>query len=414
LPANANYKIRPVLYNSWEATRFNVNEEGQKKLAEKAASLGVELFVLDDGWFGERNDDTAGLGDWYVNKEKFPHDLSSLISYVNKLGMDFGLWVEPEMVNKNSNLYNLHPDWVYHFPNRPRSESRNQLVLNLAKNEVVEYIYDFMNKLLGTYNIRFIKWDMNRPFSESGWPEAPKSQQREIWVRHVLGLYHILDKLRKKHPEVIFESCSGGGGRVDLGILQRADQVWTSDNTDAFDRLKIQEGFSYAYAPKIMMSWVTDTPNRLNRRKLNLEYRFNVAMMGSLGIGGNLNTWSDDEMKLAKEKISQYKKIRKIIQHGNQYRLLPTWKGNLVAVEYVNNDKDKAVLFVFLHSQQFGEKLPPIKLKGLVSDSLYQYQDDESEKVILSGKALKEIGLKLDLRGDFNSKLIIVEKKNNV
>ena len=306
----------------------------------------------------------------------------------------------------------IHPDWVYHFPNRPRSESRNQLVLNLAKKEVVEYIYDFINTLLGTYNIKFIKWDMNRPFSEPGWPDVLKSQQQEIWVRHVQGLYQILDRLRRKHPEVIFESCSGGGGRVDLGILQRTDQVWVSDNTDAFDRLKIQEGFSYAYTPKIMMSWVTDSPHWLNHRKLSLEYRFNVAMMGSLGIGGNLNNWSKTEMGLAKEKIRQYKKIREIIQHGEQYRLLPTWKGNLVAVEYVNKDKNLVVLFVFLHSQQFGEKLPQVKLKGLISDSLYQYQDG-NEKVILSGKALKEIGVKVDLKGDFDSKLIILEKKKN-
>ena len=411
LPGNLNHKIRPVLYNSWEATKFSVNEEGQKELAKKAASLGVELFVLDDGWFGERNDDRAGLGDWYVNKKKFPHDLTSLISYVNELGMNFGLWVEPEMVNKNSKLYHLHPDWVYHFPNRPRSESRNQLVLNLAKKEVVEYIYDFMNTLLGTYNIKFIKWDMNRPFSEPGWPEALKPQQQEIWVRHVQGLYQILDRLRRKYPEVIFESCSGGGGRVDLGILQRTDQVWISDNTDAFDRLKIQEGFSYAYAPKIMMSWVTDSPSWLNHRKLSLDYRFNVAMMGSLGIGGNLNNWSKNEIKLAKEKVIQYKKIREIIQHGDQYRLLATWKGNLVAVEYVNKEKDIVVLFVFLHSQQFGEKVLPIKLKGLISDDLYQYQDG-NKKITLSGKALKEIGLKVNLKGDFDSKLIILEKQN--
>ena len=412
LPANARDKIRSVLYNSWEATKFNVNEEGQKKLAEKAASLGVELFVLDDGWFGERNDDTGGLGDWYVNKKKFPHSLTSLISYVNKLGMDFGLWVEPEMVNKNSKLYNLHPDWVYHFQNRPQSESRNQLVLNLAKKEVKEYIYNFMNNLLNKYNIKFIKWDMNRPFSEPGWLEAPKSQQREIWVRHVYSLYQIIDKLRKKYPKIIFESCSGGGGRVDLGILQRADQVWTSDNTDAFDRLKIQEGFSYAYTPKIMMSWVTDSPNRLNHRKLSLDYRFNVAMMGSLGIGGNLNNWSKTEMKIAKKKISQYKKIRKIIQHGYQYRLLSPRNNNFAAVEYVSKNKDQAILFVFLHSQQFGEKLLPIKLKGLINDALYQYQDG-NKKIILSGKALKEIGLKVDLKGDFDSKLIILEKKKS-
>lgn len=411
LPGNLNHKIRPVLYNSWEATKFNVNEEGQKKLAEKAASLGVELFVLDDGWFGERNDDTAGLGDWYVNKEKFPNGLTSLISYVNELGMDFGLWVEPEMVNRNSKLYNLHPDWVYHFPNRTRSESRNQLVLNLAKKEVAEYIHDSINKLLDKYNIKFIKWDMNRPFSEPGWPDVPKFQQQEIWVRHVQGLYQILDRLRRKYPEVIFESCSGGGGRIDLGILQRTDQVWVSDNTDAFDRLKIQEGFSYVYTPKIMMSWVTDSPNWLNHRKLSLEYRFNVAMMGSMGVGGNLNNWSKTEMGLAKEKIRQYKKIGEIIQHGEQYRLLPTWKGNLVAVEYINKDKNLVVLFVFLHSQRFGEKLSPVKLKGLISDSLYKYHDG-NKKVILSGKALEEIGVKVDLKGDFDSKLIILEKEN--
>ena len=253
---------------------------------------------------------------------------------------------------------------------------------------------------------------MNRPLSEPGWLDVPKSHQQEIWVSHVQSLYQIIDKLRKKYPEVIFESCSGGGGRVDLGILQRTDQVWVSDNTDAFDRLKIQEGFSYAYTPKIMMSWVTDSPNWLNHRKLSLDYRFNVAMMGSMGIGGNLNNWSKTEMKIAKKKISQYKKIREIIQQGEQYRLLPTWKANLVAVEYASKDKGEAALFVFLHSQQFGEKLPSIKLKGLVSDSLYQYQDG-NKKIILSGKALKEIGLKVDLRGDFDSKLIIIEKKKN-
>ncbi len=251
---------------------------------------------------------------------------------------------------------------------------------------------------------------MNRPFSEPGWLDVLKSQQQEIWVRHVQGLYQILDRLRRKHPEVIFESCSGGGGRVDLGILQRTDQVWVSDNTDAFDRLKIQEGFSYAYAPKIMMSWVTDSPHWLNQRKLSLEYRFNAAMMGSLGIGGDLNNWSKNEIKLAKEKVIQYKKIREIIQHGDQYRLLPTWKGNLAAVEYVNKNKDKAVLFVFLHSQQFGEKVLPVKLKGLISDALYQYRDG-NKKVILSGKALEEIGVKVNLKGDFDSKLIIIEKK---
>jgi len=201
---------------------------------------------------------------------------------------------------------------------------------------------------------------MNRPFSEPGWTEALKSQQQEIWVRHVQGLYHILDKLRKNIRKLFSNLVLVEEEGLIWVFLQRTDQVWVSDNTDAFDRLKIQEGFSYAYTPKIMMSWVTDSPHWLNHRKLSLEYRFNVAMMGSMGVGGNLNNWSKTEMRLAKEKIRQYKKIREIIQHGDQYRLLPTWEGNLVAVEYVSKDKNKVVLFIFLHSQQFGEKLPPV------------------------------------------------------
>ena len=407
LPHNHRSKVRPILYNSWEATGFAVDEAGQRVLAEKAASLGVELFVLDDGWFGGRNNDRAGLGDWFVNNAKFPEGLGNLIAYVNSLGMDFGLWVEPEMVNKDSDLYRQHPEWIYHFPNRPNSEYRNQLVLNLARSDVKEYVENFMIKLLSEHNIKFIKWDMNRHFSEPGWLEVAPAKQREVWVRHVINLYAILERLRSEFPEVLFEACSGGGGRVDLGILARADQVWTSDNTDAFDRLTIQHGFSHAYAPKAMVAWVTDSPNWVNKREVDLEYRFHVAMMGTLGIGGNLNQWSDAAMAVARQKIADYKEIREIIQHGEQYRLLPPTE-NVVAVQYVTRDKTRSAVFVFLHAQQFMQKVTRIKLVGLANTALYKVQNSD---VCLSGKALAELGLDVQLNGDYQSELIILEKK---
>lgn len=410
LPENHRNSLRKVLYNSWEATGFDISEEGQIKLAEIAASLGVELFVMDDGWFGARNNDKAGLGDWYVNKEKFPNGLKPLIDKVNALGMDFGLWVEPEMVNPDSDLYRKHPDWVYHFPTRERTEARNQLILNLAREDVREYIYDFMDRLLSEYNIKFIKWDMNRNFSEPGYPSAPEEGQREIWVRHVQGVYEIVDRLRKKHPDVVFQSCSGGGGRVDLGILRYFDQVWTSDNTDAFDRLKIQEGFSYAYCAKIMEAWVTDGLNWLNGRKLSLRYRFHSSMMGNLGIGVDLMKLSEEEKQEAKELISLYKEIRPIIQHGQQYRLLSPRNSKVAAFMYVSEDKAEAILFTFLHSNSFGDELPAIRLKGLDENALYAVEGYDRE---ISGKALMNIGINVDMRGDFDSRLIRIKKTGN-
>ena len=261
LPHAPDPKPRPVIYNSWEATEFNVDEAGQMALAEKAASIGVDRFVMDDGWFGQRKNDHAGLGDWYVNPDKFPHGLKPLIDKVHALGMDFGLWVEPEMINPDSDLYRKHPDWVLNFPGRPRSESRNQLVLNLARPDVRDYIEGFLDKLLTENDIAFLKWDYNRNWSEPGWDQVPVDEQKRVYVEFIRNLYAILADLRKKHPKVEIESCSGGGGRVDLGILRYTDEVWPSDNTDPFDRLSMQDGFTYAYTPQIMMAWVTDSPH---------------------------------------------------------------------------------------------------------------------------------------------------------
>ena len=410
LPEPGRSRLRKVLYNSWEATYFDVNEEQQGKLAEIAAAIGVELFVMDDGWFGSRNNDQAGLGDWYVNPAKFPQGLKGLIDKVNSLGMDFGLWVEPEMVNPDSDLYRSHPDWVYHFETRETTEIRHQLILNLAREDVRQYIYDFLDKLLTENNIRFIKWDMNRNFSEPGFPSAQAGEQREIWVRHIWGVYEIVSKLRRKYPEVIFQSCSGGGGRVDLGILQYFDQVWTSDNTDAFDRLSIQEGFSYAYCAKIMEAWVTNEVNWLNHRQLPLKYRFHSAMTGNLGIGDNLFDWTNAEKDEARQLIGLYKEIRDIVQHGRQYRLLSPKTSHLAAVMYINGSQTEAVLFAFIHLNHFGDELPRIYLKGLKEDSLYIV---EGKGLVLSGKALMKVGIQLQMNGDFDSKVIRLRMKED-
>jgi alpha-galactosidase len=413
LPGGAKSHLRPVLYNSWEATEFNVDQAGQESLADKAAKLGVELFVMDDGWFGKRDNDKAGLGDWYPNPQKFPQGLKPLIDHVNALAMDFGLWVEPEMVNPDSELYRQHPDWVMNFPGRPRSELRNQLVLNLARNDVKEYIFHVLDELAGEYNIRYFKWDMNRSFSEPGWPELAPAEQRKLWVAYVHNLYEIIDRLRAKHPALEIESCSGGGGRIDLGILQRVDVLWTSDNTEAFDRLRIQEGFTEAYAPKLMSSWVTDVPN-MNGRSAPLQFRFLVAMQGALGIGANLNRWSPEDSALAAKMITLYKRIRPTVQTGDLYRLLSPRTSDVTANEYVARDGNLAVLFAFRHSQQYSTPAPTIRLRDLDPHALYRLTSIDGKLLDkqqeLTGAYLMGAGIHLNLRGDFDSTAVLLER----
>lgn len=414
MPGGLNVRLRPVLYNSWEATTFAVDEAGQKALADKAAKIGIERFVMDDGWFGARNSDKAGLGDWTVNPKKFPNGLGGLIRHVNGLGMEFGLWVEPEMINADSDLYRAHPDWAMHFPNRPRTEARNQMVLNLARNEVKEYVFGFLDKLVTENNIAFLKWDYNRNWSEPGWPEAAPADQKKIWVQFVRNLYEILDRLRAKHPKLEIESCSGGGGRIDLGIMQRVEQVWTSDNTDAYDRLRIQEGYSQAYTTRAMMAWVTDVPN-MNGRSTPLQYRFLVAMQGSLGIGANLNKWSNEDYALATKMIEYYKSIRRTVQEGKLYRLFSPMEGDLTSNQYVSEDGKQAVLFAFLRSQQYGRPTPLIRLKGLDPAAVYRIRriDDKlpGNTERLSGAYLMNHGLQLRLTGDYDSTSVAFEKE---
>lgn len=413
LPERSRGRLRPVVYNSWYVTLFNVDEKGQKALADKAARLGVELFVMDDGWFGERKDDHAGLGDWYVDPKKFPNGLKPLIDYIQGLGMEFGLWVEPEMVNPDSELYRQHPDWVMNFPGRPRSEARNQLVLNMARDDVKEHLFKVLDKLLTENKIDYIKWDMNRHFSEPGWPELPAGEQKKIWVKYVNNVYEIIDRLRARHPQLEIEACSGGGGRVDLGILQRVEHIWTSDNTEAFDRLRIQEGFTFAYAPKVMMQLVTDVPD-FNRRSTSLQHRFLVGMQGSLGIGANLHRLSASDFELATKMVAYYKTIRKSVQEGELYRLLSPREGSVTANQYVSEDGKQSVLFAFLHSQPLLYPAPTIYLRGLDEKAVYRVKslDDKlaEKQETLSGSFLMNHGLNVLLRGDFDSTSVLLER----
>jgi alpha-galactosidase len=418
LPRAPNPKLRPVIYNSWEATEFKVDEPGQAALAEKAASIGVDRFVMDDGWFGQRKTDHAGLGDWYVNPEKFPNGLKPLIDKVRGMGMDFGLWVEPEMVNPDSDLYRKHPDWVLNFPGRPRSEQRNQLVLNLARSDVRDYVEGFLDKLLSENDIAFLKWDYNRNWSEPGWDQVPVDQQQRVYIEYIRNLYAILSDLRKKHPNVDIESCSGGGGRVDLGILHYTDEVWPSDNTDPFDRLSMQDGFSYAYPPQIMMAWVTDSPHWLNGRSTSLTYRMLSSMQGSLGIGANLNHWTAEDFATAKRLIAAYHSVQPTIVRGDLYRLISPRDGSeMSAAESVARDKNQAVVFAFTHSTQEGRGFPLLQLQGLDPDTEYQLtfiegKDRAGTPTSASGAWWMHHGVWLDLRGDFQAAVFRLDRQH--
>jgi alpha-galactosidase len=414
LPGGPAPKLRPVLYNSWEATQFAVDEKGQMALAEKAAKIGVERFVMDDGWFGARNSDKAGLGDWVVNRTKFPNGLTPLIDKVHGLGMEFGLWVEPEMVNPDSDLYRAHPDWVIAMPGRPRTEQRNQLVLNLARKEVRDHVLKVIDDLVSQNDIQFLKWDHNRNWSEPGQPGVDPADQQKLYVDYVRNLYWIIGELRKRHPKLEIESCSGGGGRVDLGIMGLTDEVWPSDNTDPYDRLTMQDGFSHAYTPAVMMAWVTDSPNWVNNRTTSLDYRFLSSMQGGLGIGANLNTWTDADFADAAKMVAAYKQVRRTVQQGDLYRLVSPENGSeRSATFYVSPDKRQAVLFVFLHSSTKLDVLPRIRLAGLDPAKTYRIRAIDAAPAaddrVHSGAYWMVEGLDVSMKGDFQARAFILE-----
>ncbi|MFE0146926.1 alpha-galactosidase [Nonomuraea sp. NPDC059007] len=366
-------ELRPLLYNSWEAVGFHVGEESQKRMAALAARVGAEVFVMDDAWFGGRTSDRAGLGDWWPNPERFPHGLTPLIEEVHRLGMKFGLWVEPEMVNPDSDLYREHPDWVVHMPGRPRTELRHQLLLDFSRPEVADWAHKWLHRLVSEHAIDFLKWDCNRTFTQAG--------PGDLLVGHVRAVYSILDRLRADHPHLRVEACSGGGGRTDLGIMARTDQVWTSDNTDAADRLSIQHGFTQIYPAGAMAAWVTDSPNPITGRRVPLAFRFHVAMAGVLGLGGDLPNWSERELDEAAELVAVYKDIRPVVQHGELHRLRE-------AVQYTLGDR--VVVLAFRRRGAFGAPGVPLRLSGLDPDARYR---DEDTGAVHHGVLLTSRGL---------------------
>ncbi|MET8151361.1 alpha-galactosidase [Actinoplanes sp. NPDC049668] len=377
-------ELRPVLYNSWEATTFDVTEQGQLALAELAADLGVELFVVDDGWFGARTSDSAGLGDWHPNPDRFPDGLRPLADRIRRLGMQFGLWVEPEMTNPDSDLYRSHPDWVHHSPGRRRTELRNQLVLDFTRADVREWAWKWLDRLVRDTGAAFLKWDFNRPITEAADP---------AWTGHAAGVYAVIHRLRVAHPGLRIESCAGGGGRIDLGVLRRTDQVWASDNTDAVDRLTIQHGHTQLYTPATMVAWVTDSPNPLTGREVPLRFRFHVAMTGVLGIGGDLTRWSPGDRDTARELIRLYRDVRPTVQHGDLYRLRPP-RATTSAVQYVHGDH--TVVFAFRVGADFAPHEPALLLRGL--DPQAVYRDDDTGEQYPAG-VLMACGLRLALPG---------------
>lgn len=395
-------ELKSVLYNSWEATEFHVTSQEQIKLAHKASEMGAELFVLDDGWFGERHSTQNGLGDWYVNEGKFPNGLEELVDAVKGLGMKFGIWVEPEMVNPKAQLYQQHPDWIYHYETRVTDTSRVQYVLNMTKPEVREFIYNMLDNLLTRYDIDYIKWDANRPISQTG-------PQTDIWCKHIQTIYQVVTELKKKHPDVLFEACASGGGRIDYGILGIFDDFWTSDNTDAYDRLYIQDSYSRVYPIKAMRAWVTDCPNFLSGRVIPLTFRYHSAMMGSLGVGCNILKFSPEEMELSQRMISQYKQIRPVIQDGDFYRLENPSANGYFLYEYLKDDQ--GVIFAFLPQSKVGHRGTTVRLRNLEENEAYTVYTSQGE-VVKSGSYLMYHGLPLRLAGDYASAVIRFEKKH--
>jgi alpha-galactosidase len=406
-------KPRPVLYNSWFATTFDVNESHQLALAKIAKEIGVELFVIDDGWFKGRINDQAGLGDWTVDRKKFPNGLTPMIKKINELGMDFGIWIEPEMTNPNSDLYRHHQDWVLRYPKRAAHEHRNQLVLNLAREDVYQYLLTSFDKFFSENNIKFIKWDHNRAITEPGWPEAPIGIQREVRIRYIENLYRLIDELEARHPDVIFETCSGGGSRIDLGILSRMDQGWPSDNTDPGDRIMMQYAYLNAYPANTMVSWVTSED--WHKEKPSLKFRFDVSNSGVLGIGADITKWSVEERKIAAEKVAQYKAIRDVVQFGDVYRLQSPFEGQRSVIEYVRPDSSEAVIFMYKLLDTLPASTPTthgynfVRLTALDPKATYVLTGDWQGKA--DGQTLMDVGVPWFVYGAFNSGIVIIKKQ---
>ena len=393
---------RPILINNWEATYFNFNEEKILQIARRAKELGVEMLVLDDGWFGKRNTDNCSLGDWVVNPEKLPGGLNGLSDRLHDLGLKFGLWFEPEMISPDSDLYRAHPDWCLHVDGRARVEMRNQLILDLSRKEVQDYIIESVSAVLESARIEYVKWDMNRnmtePFSGAQTPE----RQKETQHRYMLGLYRVLEEITARFPEILFESCSGGGGRFDPGMLYYMPQTWTSDDSDAVERMFIQYGTSFVYPPCAMGAHVSAVPNHQTGRTTAMQTRGDVALGGNFGFELDLSQLSDADAETVRRLIEREKQVRTLVRTGEFTRLLSPFDHPYAAWQFRARDNSEALICAYRLMTR--PATPHLLLRASGLDESAVYMDDDGNTC--SGAALTRYGLWLHLPGDFTSKVI--------
>ena len=401
------YSERPILINNWEATYFDFNEEKILQIAKIAKETGIELMVLDDGWFGKRDKENSSLGDWYPDKRKLPDGIIGLSEKVNALGMKFGLWFEPEMVSPDSDLYRAHPDWCLHVEGRGRSLGRNQLVLDLSRRDVCDFIIGFLTDILSSANISYIKWDMNRNMTEVGSALLPAENQTEVSHRYMLGLYRILDTVTKRFPDILFEGCSGGGGRFDAGMMRYFDQYWTSDDTDAVERLYIQYGTSLVMPSSFMGAHVAAVPNHQIGRTTPLKMRGDVAFGGQLGYELDITKMSKDELLEVGKQIEFYKEIREIVHDGTMYRLVSPFETNETAWEYIAEDGKSVVLCYYVIKADMQKDGRFVKLSGLDKDTLYRVRGTEK---VYNGSVLENYGIQLEGNTDYYSEVVVLDK----
>lgn len=398
---------RPVLINNWEATYFDFNEEKIVNIAKSAKELGVELMVLDDGWFGKRNSDNCSLGDWYADKNKLPNGIEGLAKKIDDIGMKFGLWFEPEMISPDSDLYRAHPDWAIKDPNREPVLGRNQLILDLSREEVCDYIIGFMTDILTKAPISYVKWDFNRSMTEFWSATRAPERQKETAHRYMLGLYRVLETITTAFPDVLFEGCASGGGRFDLGMFYYYPQYWTSDDSDAVQRMYIQYGSSMVYPTTVMGAHVSAVPNHQVGRTTPIETRGNVAMLGRFGYELDLGKLTDEEKETVREQIKFYKKWEQIIHTADMYRLRSPFESNHMAMEFVSEDKKYVILMYTSIMGNPNLQRDVVKLMGLEKGA--QYKNIETGKVY-GGDFLENIGITMFSHFDFTSEFVIFER----
>lgn len=399
---------RPVLINNWEATYFDFNEEKILNIARQASKLGIDMMVLDDGWFGKRDDDCSGLGDWFVNEKKLNGGLKALVEKINAMGMKFGLWFEPEMVSEDSDLYRNHPDWAIQIPGRKPMRSRYQLVLDMSNPEVVDYLYGVMSAILRENHIEYVKWDMNRSISDWYTATLSRGRQMEMPHRYVLGLYELLEKLTSEFPDVLFEGCSGGGGRFDAGMMYYCPQIWCSDDTDAHERTFIQYGTSFFYPTSTVGSHVSAVPNHQTGRITSIETRGVVAMAGSFGYELDLNQLSEEEKTVVAKQVTHYKEYQSLIYNGDYYRLANPFEDGMSAWSWISEDKKTILVQGVLFRAKPNVLRKTLRLMGLEVKKNYKIAGTEE---VYTGVALMSGGVLLQRAvGDDVSFEIVLEE----